>query len=149
MASTYRETKAKVSWGQQKCCDARTPRISAYVIMCFLIGTSRRPRANEIDGREYYFCSREEMASDITAGYYAEFGEYAGNLYGTMMDSIRFIVVSGKTCLLDCSPQVHCYIFVTFDCVKFCFPHVVPKVIKEQRILAIGCFCDGAKLDVR
>ncbi|KAF5394978.1 hypothetical protein PHET_09101, partial [Paragonimus heterotremus] len=31
------------------------------------------------------------------------FGEYEGHYYGTKLDSIREVVNSGRTCLLDCS----------------------------------------------
>ncbi|XP_055348099.1 protein PALS2-like [Paramacrobiotus metropolitanus] len=67
--------------------------------------TSRPSRPNEINGRQYYFCTVEEMKRDIGANQYAEFGMYNGHYYGTKLDSIRLIILNGKTCILDCGPQ--------------------------------------------
>ena len=45
--------------------------------------TTRRPREGEVDGRDYIFLSREEFEREIKAGYFLEWAEYSGNLYGT------------------------------------------------------------------
>ncbi len=45
--------------------------------------TTRRPRKGEVDGRDYIFLSREEFEREIQAGYFLEWAEYSGNLYGT------------------------------------------------------------------
>lgn len=66
--------------------------------------TSRLPREGEEDGVHYHFVTREKMEEDIINGKYLEFGEYDGALYGTMLDSVREIIGSGRVCVLDCSP---------------------------------------------
>jgi guanylate kinase len=45
--------------------------------------TTRRPRANEEDGREYHFVSRERFRELIEADAFLEWAEVHGNLYGT------------------------------------------------------------------
>lgn len=45
--------------------------------------TTRAPRANEVNGREYHFISREEFIKLIDAGEFLEWAEVHGNLYGT------------------------------------------------------------------
>ena len=45
--------------------------------------TTREPRKGEVDGRDYIFLSREEFKREIRAGYFLEWAEYSGNLYGT------------------------------------------------------------------
>ncbi|OQV21990.1 MAGUK p55 subfamily member 2 [Hypsibius exemplaris] len=67
--------------------------------------TSRPQRTGEVNGKQYFFSSVQEMRGDITANRYVEHGEYNGNLYGTKLETVRSVVRSGKICLLDCGPQ--------------------------------------------
>ena len=64
--------------------------------------TSRDKREGELEGREYHFCKKEALKSDIDKGAYVEWGEYNGNLYGTSVQSVRDIVGTGRVCVLDC-----------------------------------------------
>lgn len=68
--------------------------------------TSRPIRVGEIDGKHYYFVSREQMEKEIADGKYLEYGEYQGHLYGTKLDTIRDVIRSGKMCVIDPNPQV-------------------------------------------
>ncbi|VDN51887.1 unnamed protein product [Dracunculus medinensis] len=63
--------------------------------------TSRPPRIHEIDGVDYYFVSRSEMEKDIRQGKYLEFGEYRGNLYGTLADSVLAVMKQGRVPVLN------------------------------------------------
>ena len=45
--------------------------------------TTRKPRQNEQDGREYHFTSRDEFVRLIEQGAFLEWAEVHGNLYGT------------------------------------------------------------------
>ncbi|XP_035739880.1 MAGUK p55 subfamily member 7-like isoform X4 [Vespa mandarinia] len=63
--------------------------------------TSRPPRPGEIDGKEYYFVTREKMEEDIDTGKFIEFGEYKGNLYGTSAESVSSLINAGYVCLLN------------------------------------------------
>lgn len=72
--------------------------------------TSRPIREGEVDGKQYYFSTREQMEKEISEGKYLEYGEYQDHLYGTKLDSIRDVMRSGKMCVLDCNPQVCVYI---------------------------------------
>ena len=45
--------------------------------------TTRRPRHNEQDGREYHFVDRAEFLKLIEQGAFLEWAEVHGNLYGT------------------------------------------------------------------
>ena len=45
--------------------------------------TTRKPRANEENGKEYYFTSKEEMQNQIDHGHFLESATYSGNMYGT------------------------------------------------------------------
>ncbi|XP_034947606.1 MAGUK p55 subfamily member 7 isoform X2 [Chelonus insularis] len=63
--------------------------------------TSRPPRPGEVDGKEYYFVTREQMETEIESGKFIEYGEYKGNLYGTSADSVSSLVNAGYVCLLN------------------------------------------------
>ncbi len=51
--------------------------------------TTRKPRANEEDGREYHFVSRERFRELIEADAFLEWAEVHGNLYGTSKREIE------------------------------------------------------------
>ncbi len=51
--------------------------------------TTRKPRVNEVDGREYHFVDRERFQELITSGEFAEWAEVHGNLYGTSVREIE------------------------------------------------------------
>ncbi len=50
--------------------------------------TTRKPRANEVDGREYHFIERAEFTKLIEAGTFLEWATVHGNLYGTSQTEI-------------------------------------------------------------
>ena len=51
--------------------------------------TTRRPRPNEVDGREYHFVDRPRFESMVRERAFAEHAEVHGNLYGTSLAEIR------------------------------------------------------------
>ncbi|XP_014206504.1 MAGUK p55 subfamily member 7 isoform X3 [Copidosoma floridanum] len=63
--------------------------------------TSRPPRPGEVDGKEYFFVSRDQMDEDINSGKFIEYGEYKGNLYGTSAESVSSLVDAGYVCILS------------------------------------------------
>ena len=79
--------------------------------------TSRPIRVGEIDGKQYYFVSREQMEKEIAEGKYLEYGEYQDHLYGTKLDTIREVIRSGKMCVIDCNPKVSWSQFLLFFCI--------------------------------
>ena len=50
--------------------------------------TTRKPRANEVDGRDYYFIDRETFVKKAAAGDFLEWAEVHGNLYGTSTNEV-------------------------------------------------------------
>lgn len=67
--------------------------------------TTRPPRGDEEDGRDYYFLSREQFEKKIEAGELAEYAEYAGNLYGTPKVPLEQATAAGKVVLMDIDTQ--------------------------------------------
>ncbi|XP_043927091.1 disks large homolog 2 isoform X3 [Protopterus annectens] len=66
--------------------------------------TTRPKRDYEVDGRDYHFVqSREQMERDIQEHKFIEAGQYNDNLYGTSVQSVRYVAERGKHCILDVS----------------------------------------------
>ncbi|XP_046997330.1 MAGUK p55 subfamily member 7 isoform X9 [Schistocerca americana] len=93
--------------------------------------TSRPPKHGEVNGKDYFFVTREKMEEDIEASKFIEFGEYKGNLYGTSAESVKSLVNAGYVCILNPhyqalkmlrTPQLKPYIIYikppTFDVLK-------------------------------
>jgi len=68
--------------------------------------TSRNPRNNETDGKDYYFMSREEFLSRIENREFVEWEEvYEGVFYGTLKAEIDRIWSAGKSVIFDVDVQ--------------------------------------------
>ncbi|XP_029304945.1 disks large homolog 2 isoform X13 [Cottoperca gobio] len=66
--------------------------------------TTRPKRDYEVDGRDYHFVmSREQMEKDIQEHKFIEAGQYNENLYGTSVQSVKYVAERGKHCILDVS----------------------------------------------
>ncbi|XP_076606424.1 disks large homolog 2 isoform X28 [Chaetodon auriga] len=66
--------------------------------------TTRPKRDYEVDGRDYHFVmSREQMEKDIQEHKFIEAGQYNDNLYGTSVQSVKYVAERGKHCILDVS----------------------------------------------
>jgi guanylate kinase len=51
--------------------------------------TTRPPRANEVDGKDYHFTSRTEFERLVDAGAFLEWAEVHNNLYGTGLSEVE------------------------------------------------------------
>ena len=51
--------------------------------------TTRAPRAGEVDGREYFFLTKEEFERRIRENDFLEYDEHFGNFYGTPKSFVR------------------------------------------------------------
>jgi guanylate kinase len=67
--------------------------------------TSRTPRPNEVDGKDYYFISREEFQARIDRGEFIEWVENYGNLYGSSRKAMEEFIRDGRDLLLDIEPR--------------------------------------------
>ncbi|KAL6262126.1 hypothetical protein P5V15_007226 [Pogonomyrmex californicus] len=67
--------------------------------------TTRPPRSDEENGRNYYFVSHDEMMADIAANEYLEYGTHEDAMYGTKLETIRKIHEEGRMAILDVEPQ--------------------------------------------
>ena len=54
--------------------------------------TTRQKRDYEVDGRDYHFVmTREQMEKDIQEHKFIEAGQYNDNLYGTSVQSVKYV----------------------------------------------------------
>ncbi|KQC06056.1 MAG: guanylate kinase [Smithella sp. SDB] len=67
--------------------------------------TSRPPRPNEVNGKDYHFISRQEFQSRIDQGEFVEWVENYGNLYGSSRKIMESILHNGQDLLLDIEPR--------------------------------------------
>jgi len=71
--------------------------------LAFSISASTRtPRSNEVDGKDYYFISKESFLHKIAQKEFVEFEEvYSGTFYGTLRSEIDRIWAEGKIVVFD------------------------------------------------
>ena len=67
--------------------------------------TTRKPRANERNGIDYHFVSKQDFKKGIKKGHWAEWAEVYGNYYGTSAEFIEKSLSSGYDILLDIDVQ--------------------------------------------
>ena len=81
---------------------------------CFdfsISATSRQPRGQEQDGRDYYFLSREEFMRRVDKGDFLEWEEvYQGTCYGTLKSEISRIWDAGRVIVFDVDVNGGCNI---------------------------------------
>ncbi len=64
--------------------------------------TSRAPRGEEKNGREYYFLTPEEFDRRIADNKFVEWEEvYAGTKYGTLAEEVERVTGSGRNLIMD------------------------------------------------
>ena len=66
---------------------------------------TRRPRPDELDGRDYYFVGQERFKEMIDAGDFAEWAEVHSNLYGTSRRVLDDMMTKGIDVILDIDTQ--------------------------------------------
>ncbi len=75
---------------------AREPRLRFSVSY-----TTRPPRANEIDGRDYHFVTPSRFEHMIARGEFLEHARVFDNHYGTGLDAVKTALTQGQDLLLE------------------------------------------------
>lgn len=79
---------------------AQTPEL-AYSISA----TTRQPRDGEVDGKNYYFLTKEQFEKMIGEGGFLEYANVYGNYYGTPLGKIEERREAGQDILLEIDTQ--------------------------------------------
>ena len=69
--------------------------------------TTRTPREGEVNGKEYFFVSKEEFEADIKKGHFLEYAIVHGNYYGTSLKPVNAALEEGKLVIFDIDVQGH------------------------------------------
>ncbi|XP_048145549.1 peripheral plasma membrane protein CASK isoform X10 [Corvus hawaiiensis] len=67
--------------------------------------TTRPPKKDEENGKNYYFVSHDQIMQDISNNEYLEYGSHEDAMYGTKLETIRKIHEQGLIAILDVEPQ--------------------------------------------
>jgi len=67
--------------------------------------TSRPPRPDEVEGRDYFFVSKKRFEDGIESGEFLEYAMVHGNYYGTARTRVREMLSAGKDVILDIDVQ--------------------------------------------
>ncbi len=100
--------------------------------------TTRKPRGQEIDGREYWFVDVPQFRAKVDAGDFIEWAEVHGHLYGTSKQAISDRLLSGEDLVLEIDWQGALQIRKAFPHAVLIF--VLPPSWEElrQRLLRRG-----------
>jgi len=109
--------------------------LSRYPYKLSISATTRMARAGEVDGREYFFLTRDKFESMIKEGQFIEYAEYVGNYYGTPKQYVEEQLDAGFNVILEIEIQGALHVKETFPDALLLF--LVPpsaKVLKERLI---------------
>ena len=115
----------------------------AYSVSC----TTRGPRVGEQDGVHYHFLTREEFKSRREAGYFAEWAEVHGNLYGTPKAPVQTQLAQGRDVLFDIDVQGALQVKEVFPQGLFVF--ILPPSRQELERRLVGRGTDAADVIAR
>ena len=67
--------------------------------------TTRPPRGTEVEGRDYYFLTRDSFEKQIARGEFLEHAQVHGNYYGTLRKTVEELLAAGHDALLNIDVQ--------------------------------------------
>lgn len=67
--------------------------------------TTRSPRPGEVDGKDYFFVSKEEFEKAIEEDKFLEYAKYVDNYYGTPLEYVEKKRNEGKNVILEIDVQ--------------------------------------------
>ena len=79
---------------------SRHPEISLSVS-----ATTRNPRPGEVNGKNYFFTSKDDFKQLIQNNELLEWAEFAGNYYGTYVKTVEDTLSSGKDLAIEIEVQ--------------------------------------------
>ena len=98
--------------------------------------TTRSPREGEVDGREYFFVSKDEFEKMIAKGELIEYAKYVENYYGTPRDYVEKKLDEGKDVILEIEIQGALNVKKMFPDTLLLF--VTPPSAEELRKRLVG-----------
>jgi len=93
--------------------------------------TSRPPRPGEVNGKDYFFVSRDEFEAMIGRGEFVEWAENYGQLYGTSASVLDGYAEGNQDVILDVDPRGAKAIKARYPDAVFVF--ILPPSLEELR----------------
>lgn len=93
--------------------------------------TTRSPRPDEIEGKNYYFVTEEEFIRTINKGGFLEYAKVYGNYYGTPREAVMDQLEKDRDVVLEIDIQGALQIKETYP--KGVFIFVLPPSMQELR----------------
>ena len=93
--------------------------------------TTRQPRPGEVNGKDYFFVSKEEFEQHIREGQMLEYAKYVDNYYGTPLKYINDTLDEGKDVFLEI--EVTGAMQVRSKCADGVFIFLTPPDLMELR----------------
>ena len=106
--------------------------------------TTRAQRPGEVDGKDYYFRTREEFEEMIRKGEMLEYAEYVGNYYGTPLTYVNQTLDEGKDVFLEIEVQGALQVKEKVPDGVFVF--LTPPDLEEPRGRLVGRGTDSAEV---
>ncbi len=91
--------------------------------------TTRTPRPNETDGKDYHFLTKQQFEEQRIQGNFAEWAAVHGNFYGTPLKPLQTLFGQGRDVLLDVDVQGAAQLRNTLPHASFVF--IMPPSMKE------------------
>ncbi|OEY86980.1 guanylate kinase [Wolbachia pipientis] len=95
--------------------------------------TTRKPRVKEIDGKDYFFVTKEQFNTLCLAGQMLEYAEVFGNFYGVPKDFIERSLENGISVLLNIDWQGAFHLFKIMT-EKIVSVFILPPSMQELRL---------------
>lgn len=97
---------------------------------------TRKPREGEVDGKDYFFVSKEMFEKEISNNGLVEYAKYCENYYGTPKAYVEEQINSGKDVVLEIEIQGALKIKEQFETALLIF--VMPPSVNELKKRLIG-----------
>lgn len=93
--------------------------------------TTREKRGNEVEGKDYFFISKEKFEEMIKNNEFLEYAKYVNNYYGTPKKYVEEMVEKGKNVILEIEMQGALQVKKIYN--KAILVFFIPKDAKTQK----------------
>lgn len=110
--------------------------LTKYEYGLSISATTRHPRVGEVDGKDYFFLTRDEFESMIKNGRLFEWAEYVGNYYGTPKEYVEQKLEQGQDVILEI--EIQGALNVKKMCPEAVLIFITPPSVMELKHRLIG-----------
>lgn len=93
--------------------------------------TTRKPRAMEVDGKDYFFVDEASFKETIEKDGFLEYARFVNNYYGTPKDYVNTLLKQGKNVLLEIEVNGAKQVMSKFTGENFLSIFLVPPSLNE------------------